>query len=50
MGLGLMGMKVLIGAYLVLACIFLYERQWPYALYWVCASGLTACVLWIGQR
>ena len=46
MGLGLIGMKVLIGVYLVLACIFLYERQWPFVLYWTSAAGISTAVLW----
>ena len=50
MGLGLLGMKVLIAAYLVLACVFAYEGRWPYALYWISAGSLTACVLAMGQR
>ena len=50
MGLGFAGMKILIGVYILLAAIFCYERQWPYALYWVSAGLLTGCVLWIGQR
>lgn len=50
MGLGLLGMKVLIAEYLVLVAIFTYERQFVYACYWLCASGLTACVLAMGQR
>ena len=49
MGIGLLGMKLLIGLYLILAAVFLYERQWPYAAYWVFVSGLTACVVWIGK-
>ena len=46
MGLGFAGMKVLIGVYIVLALVFLWEKQWPFALYWICAGGLTTAVLW----
>ena len=50
MGLGFFGMKLLIGVYLVLACVFAAEGRWPYAVYWISAGSLTACVLAMGQR
>ena len=45
MGLGLLGMKVLIAAYLVLACVFMWEGKWPYAAYWIGAAIITSSVL-----
>lgn len=50
MGLGFTLMACLIVSYLGIAGVFVYEGKVVYALYWVCAAGLTACVLAMGQR
>ena len=50
MGLGFFGMKLLIGLYLVLACVFAYEGKWPFVLYWGSAAGISTAVLWIGMK
>ena len=38
-------MKGLIGAYLILAGVFLYERNWAKAWYWLGAAQITASVV-----
>ncbi len=36
-------------AYFILSVICFFEKNYPKMLYWICAGGLTASVLW-GMR
>jgi len=38
-------MRGLVVFYLILACVFLYERNWPKAWYWLAAAQITGSVL-----
>lgn len=38
-------MKGLVVFYVILACIFLYERNWAKAWYWLAAAQITSSVL-----
>jgi len=40
-------MKGLLVVYFGIACVFLYERNWPKAWYWLAALQITASVLWM---
>lgn len=33
--------------YLVLTAVYAYELNWPKALYWLSAFGITSAVLWM---
>lgn len=39
-------MKALLGVYLVICLVYLYERQWAKALYFLGAAILTFSILW----
>lgn len=43
-------MKVLIAAYILIACTFAYEGNWPKVGYWVSAAGITLSVLCMGGK
>ena len=38
-------MRGLVVFYIILACVFLYERNWPKAWYWLAAAQITGSVL-----
>ena len=40
-------MKGLLLFYLILAGVFLYEGNWPKALYWWSAATITMAILWM---
>lgn len=45
-----MGDRLMIGLacfYVLLALVFAYEHNWPKALYWLSALGITSAVLWM---
>ncbi len=46
---GLLGdtlMKVLLVEYLIISAVFLYERHWSKALYFLGAATVTFAILW----
>ncbi len=40
-------MQALIVAYVVIACVFAFEGNWPKVLYWLSAGSITLSVLWM---
>lgn len=36
----------LVGFYILTAGVSAYELNWPRALYWISAAGITTAVLW----
>ena len=43
-------MLALIVQYLGIAAVSCCERQWPRALYFLCAAGITVAVLCMGRK
>lgn len=41
---------LLIGAYVVLAAVYAFEKKWPVCLYWIGAAIVTGGVLWMSAR
>lgn len=42
-------MMCLLGVYIVIAVIAVYEQKWPVVLYWLSAAGILSAVLWMGK-
>lgn len=43
-------MQCLIVAYVVIACTFAFEQNWPKVGYWISAAGITISVLCMGSK
>jgi hypothetical protein len=40
-------MQGLVVTYVIVACVFAYEGNWPKCAYWIGASIITSSVLWM---
>lgn len=43
-------MIALIVEYLIVAGFCVYEKRWPYVLYWLSAALINGAVLWMGVK
>jgi len=42
--------KILVVEYLIIFAVCLWEKKYPWALYWWSAATLTVAILWMGNK
>lgn len=43
-------MKILVVEYIAICAVCLWEKKYPWALYWLAAENLTSAILWMEKK